>query len=206
MRALYEGRFVPGQRLIAPELMSEFNVGRGTIREVLNRLTASGVVSIVQNRGAQVRRLSRLEILDLLDIVELMLGLAARGAASAIDASASRAELLAHDERLRSQGADDMLTNFLQARDEYYRCIVKLSGNHELRRLFPAAQVHIMRLQLRPFQNAADSTNLDDYSGLTDAILSGNPEEAEAAGRLHVVFTRRRVFHLPDRAFKPHPS
>ena len=202
LKALYEGRFVPGQRLIAPDLMNEFDVGRGTVREVLNRLTASGVVSLIPNRGAHVRRLSRTEVMELLDIVELMLALASRGAAAAIGDPGARAELVEHDRRLRSSEAQVMLTDFLQARDEYYRCIVRLSGNKELQRLFPSAQVHIMRLQLRPFQNAADSTPVDDFTGLTEAILSGRPELAERAGREHVNLTRERIARLPEQAFR----
>ena len=84
MRGLYDGSFVPGQRLIAPDLMRRFGVGRGTIREVLHRLASAGVVSIVPNRGAQIRQLTRREVCDVLDVVEVLLGLAARGAAGAI--------------------------------------------------------------------------------------------------------------------------
>ena len=202
LKAIYEGRFVPGQRLIAPDLMEELGVGRGTIREVLNRLAASGIIDLVQNRGAQVRRMTRKEVLELLDIVELMLGLAARGAASNIGQGEARDELLAYDRRLRSVTADATLPSFVEAREAYYRAIVRLSRNEELRRLFPGAQVHIMRLQLRPFQQAGDSANLEDFTNLTKAILAGDPTKAETEGRRHVILTRDRVRDLPEAAFR----
>lgn len=201
VRALYEGTIVPGQRLVAPDLMRQFDVGRGTIREVLHRLASSGVVSMVPHRGAQVRLLARAEVDEILDIVEMLLGLAARGAARAIGKGGSGEVLLSHHARLREPNSLDEFAGFLQARDEYYRCIVRLSGNLELQRLFPAAQVHIMRVQLRRFQNAADAMALTDYAELTEAILSGEPERAEDAGRQHVGYTRARVSQLPDRAF-----
>lgn len=202
MRALYEGNFIPGQRLIAPDLMRHFGVGRGTIREVLHRLASSGVVTIVPNRGAQVRQLTRREVGEVLEIVELLLGLAARGAARSINAGDAADRLRALHETLRSKEAMEDFPRYLRAREDYYRFIVQLSGNRELQRLFPAAQVHIMRVQLRSYGRAADSSR-DDFVELTDAILAGDHIRAEAAGRTHVELTRQRVAELPAQAFAP---
>ena len=202
MRALYEGQFIPGQRLIAPDLMRYFGVGRGTIREVLNRLASSGVVTIIPNRGAQVRELSRREVGDVLEIVEVLLGLAARGAAAAIKTRGAGVRLRELHDALRPDAASgEAFPQFLRAREDYYRYIVQLSGNQELQRLFPGAQVHIMRVQLRNFGRAADAAHVDDFTELTEAILSGDAEGAEAAGRRHVGYTKQRVAQLPDRAF-----
>lgn len=201
LRALYEGTIVPGQRLVAPDLMRQFDVGRGTIREVLHRLASSGVVSMVPHRGAQVRLLTRAEVDDILDIIEVLLGLAARGAARTIREGGSGDVLRSHYAALQRPDTLDEFAGFVRSREEYYRCIVRLSGNIELRRLFPAAQVHIMRVQLRRFQNAADSMALTDYSELTEAILSGDTQRAEQAGRTHVGYTRVRVSQLPEAAF-----
>ena len=203
VRGLYEGRFAPGQRLIAPDLMAEFRVGRGTIREVLHRLTSSGVVSIIPNRGAEVRRLSRREVGEVLDIVELLLGLAARDAATAMDDEDNKQELRSRSEALLANGRIEDFSRFIIDREAYYRCIVRLGGNHELQRLFPTLQVHIMRAQLRPFDRAADSVDPGDYSALTQAMLSGDVQGAEQAARDHVRLTIARVAALPDRAFNP---
>jgi DNA-binding GntR family transcriptional regulator len=201
LRALYEEVFVPGQRLAAPDLMRQFDVGRGTIREVLHRLASSGVVTIVPNRGAQVRLLSRNEVSELLDIVELLLGLAARGAAWSIQNGRGREAFWRFHTELHKPGLLEDLHAFIRARENYYRCILQLSVNAELRRIFPAAQVNIMRVQLRKFQNAADAIALGDYAALTDAIISGDPALAEQAARQHVGYTRDRVSQVPDHAF-----
>lgn len=202
LRALYEGRYVPGQRLVAPDLMREFDVGRGTIREVLQRLASTGVVRIMPHKGAVVRRLSRREVSEVLDIVELLLGLAARGAAQAIGDRAVRSGLQKRFEALRPIRQDADFTRFLAAREDYYRYLLDIAGNRELLRIFPNIQVHIMRVQLRTFNRAADSADPSDYSELTKSILSGDPDRAERAGRLHVQRTIGRVRELPDRAFE----
>ncbi|MDR7156859.1 DNA-binding GntR family transcriptional regulator [Sphingobium xenophagum] len=202
LRALYEGRFVPGQRLAAPDLMREFGVGRGTVREVLQRLASTGVVTVALNKGAQVRRLSRSEVRGILDVVEVLLGLAARGAAQAIQVSTVRMAFQKRYTAMASMVPETDFNRFLAAREDYYRFLVAASRNEELQRVFPAIQVQIMRIQFRSFDRAADSTDLSDYTELTQAVLSGNAEQAETAGRGHVRKTLDRVLALPSRAFE----
>lgn len=203
LRGLYEGRYVPGQRLIAPDLMREFEVGRGTIREVLQRFASSGVVQILPQKGAQVRRLSRREVAEVLDLVEVLLGLAGRGAARAVAEKAKREELLSLYTALMAARPETDFPGFVSAREDYYRCIVALGGNRELQRVFPSIQVHIIRVQLRAFDRAADAVDQADYKLLQDAILTGVPDRAEMEGRIHVQRTMGRVARLPDRAFEP---
>lgn len=205
LRGLYEGSFIPGQRLAAPDLMNRFGVGRGTIREVLHRLVASGVVSIIPNRGATVRHLTRTEVYSVLDVVEVLLGLAARGAALHLRCDEERELFGELHRKLHPTTGNYSAFDFFRAREAYYRFLFRIAGNHELQRVFPDAQVHIMRVQLRTFGQAADSAAPEDFTELTDAILTGDPEAAEVAGRRHVGYTRMRVAHLPDRAFSREP-
>lgn len=203
LRSLYEGRFVPGQRLVAPDLMREFDVGRGTIREILQRLASTGVVSLQLHKGAQVRRLSRDEVAGLLEVVEVLLGLAAKGAAKACRSAQVRDEFERRYERLaRCEPATDF-NRFLGAREDYYRFLVAAPGNPELQRVFPSIQTQIMRVQLRGFDRAGDSAELADYADLHRAVLAQDQARAEKAGRAHVRKTMERVSTLPDRAFEP---
>ena len=203
LRALYESRFVPGQRLVEPDLMRQFEVGRGTIREVLNRLSASGVVTLVRHHGATVRLLSRRDIQELLDIVEVMLGLACRRAAELISTPGHTQKLTEAYGLLGPHESRDDFPGFLEARENYYRTIVWLSGNREFARLFPAMQVHLMRIQLRHFNRAADALQFSDYAQITALISAGDAKRAEAAGRLHVLHVAESVAGAPDRAFAP---
>lgn len=201
LRGLYEGRFGPGQRLAAPDLMREFGVGRGTIREILQRLASTGVVTIRPHKGAQVRRLSRSGVLGVLDVVEVLLGLAARGAAAA--GTGLKAELERRYDDMRAIDAELDFNRFVDAREEYYRLLVAAPQNLELQRVFPTIQVQLMRLQLRSFDRAADSVDMGDYSELNEAVLASDPVRADRAGRRHVARTRERVIGLPARAFEP---
>ena len=112
LRGLYEGSFIPGQRLAAPDLMDRFGVGRGTIREVLHRLVASGVVSIIPNRGAAVRHLTRKEVNSVLDVVEVLLGLAARDAAVHLRSEKERERFRELHRRLHPTGGNSDAFDF----------------------------------------------------------------------------------------------
>ena len=52
---ILEGRFVPGQRLVEIDLMTELGATRSAVREALRRIAADGLVQIERNRGASVR-------------------------------------------------------------------------------------------------------------------------------------------------------
>jgi DNA-binding GntR family transcriptional regulator len=202
LRGLYEGQFVPGQRLVEPDLMGQFHVGRGTIREVLNRLSSAGIVTLIRHRGAAVRILSRSEVCQLLDVVEILFGLAARRTTENFAAEPAHAKTLndACDAMQQFESKDDFV-GFESARENFYRTVMHLSGNYELTRLFPTMQVHIMRTQLRRFDYAADALQFGDYRAVTRAILSGDVERADETARAHVRHTTDRIKRLPDRAF-----
>ena len=202
LRGLYEGQYVPGQRLVEPDLMDQFHVGRGTIREVLNRLSSAGIVAIIRHRGASVRILSRGEVVQLLDVVEILFGLAARRTTENITANPENAKILNDAcEKLQEFETKDDFPSFERTRENFYRAVMTLSGNFELTRLFPTMQVHIMRTQLRRYDYAADALQFGDYRAITRAILSGNVARADETARAHVRHTTDRIKRLPDRAF-----
>src|SRR4051812_16469171 len=82
---IVEGRLVPGQRLIARDLVEQLGISRGPLREAFRRLAADGLVDLIPNRGAMVRRLSNDEIAQVYQIREALEGYAARRAAELIE-------------------------------------------------------------------------------------------------------------------------
>ncbi|MGB8651317.1 MAG: GntR family transcriptional regulator [Mycobacteriales bacterium] len=67
-RAVVEGRYAPGMRLVEQRLAEEFEVSRTPVREALRRLESEGLVVVERHRGAEVRRLTAAEIADLYDV------------------------------------------------------------------------------------------------------------------------------------------
>lgn len=197
LHGLSDGRYVPGQRLVEPDLMQHYGVGRSSVREALGRLAAGGVVEQAPHRGARIRRLSRRESRDLLRVAECLLGLAAREAAEAVAAGADPAPLSSAAADLRAAPPEGEA----RARARYYRALVALGGNSELQRQLPALQIHLVRAQLRALRghDGADGS----HGAIIASIARADPDAAEASARAHVSRLIASLPGLPDSAFAP---
>ncbi|NGO53738.1 GntR family transcriptional regulator [Allomesorhizobium camelthorni] len=199
VRGLYDGRFAAGQRLIEPDMMRLYAVSRGTVREALKRLAAEGVVSITAFRGAQIRHLSLAEATEILQLLEVTIGLAARLAAQNMAGSASRENFGAAYAHLASFADKEDSFDHVQARNRFYRAMTRAAGNRALARLIPSFQVHLIRTYLR----RPAKERFADYRAMADAILSGDGDRAEAAGRHHLRHVIQALDAAPESIFAP---
>jgi DNA-binding GntR family transcriptional regulator len=202
VRGLYDGRYVPGQRLIEADLTRDFKVGRFVVREALKMLMTEGVVSIGFNRGAHIPRLSRAEAHDTLIVMEWLFALGAKTAAARIDLENNRELMLASTEALVAFENNHDFFEFGRACSHFFRTITKLGANKELHRLLPTLQVHLVRAQFRSYPSAAENLRLASFKKVSDAVLSGDPEKAEQAVRRHFTSLSQDISDLPDRAFR----
>lgn len=65
---IHSGALRPGERVNEQAMAAEFGVGRNVAREALRSLEQIGLVRIVPNRGAEVRRVALEDALELYDI------------------------------------------------------------------------------------------------------------------------------------------
>ncbi|MGG7567791.1 GntR family transcriptional regulator [Rhodovulum sp. DZ06] len=182
IRGLYEGRYVPGQRLGEPDLISEYGVSRSTVREAIRRLEADGVVETIPYRGAQIRRLTAREARDALLLFQALIALAARLAAERIGEADGRERVAEAWKGLEAQAADLDGFDGARARDRFHRALAAASGNRDVMRVLPGMQAHLIRFSW----SAPAETKLDSYKAIVRAVLSGEAEKAEAAARAHV--------------------
>lgn len=201
VQGLYEGRFVPGQRLIEADLTRIYGVSRGSVREALNRLAAERIVSLNLHRGAQIRSLTRVEVRDILILLELMIGLAARLAAKSIDRGDARNRFAVILDQLMAFEPRPDSFDLVRARNAFYRTLVEMGGNQELARVLPGMHVHLLRVQFRAFQPSFERERFSDYRSIGEAVLGGDMKRAELAGRRHVRRIATVLESLPDSAF-----
>ncbi|KAF0807650.1 GntR family transcriptional regulator [Alcanivorax xiamenensis] len=182
VRGLYEGRYIPGQRLVEPDLVRYYGVGRSTVREALKQLTADGIVVTYAFRGAQIRKLTRAEAANLFAITEVMLGLVARQAADHMDSKEKRERLQAHFSAIANHSESDGHFAFLQHRNRYFRVLIDIGRNEEILRLLPRLQVHLIRNHaiLPPTER------IKGYRRITQAVLRGDGQGAEHVTRQYI--------------------
>lgn len=193
LRGLESQVFVPGQRLVEADLSATFGVSRNSVREGLQRLVAEGVVELLKHKGAVIRTLGLQDTMDVLDVAELMTGLLARAAARN-HTDTARARMLRESLRdlSRADEARDGLA-FTLARRQFYRTLLDLARNRELRRLFPTIHMPIVYAQHR--LPSLQQIRLRDYKRIATAVLAGKAEEAEALGREHVQTIRKCLYN-----------
>jgi DNA-binding GntR family transcriptional regulator len=186
-KGILRRQFVVGQRLVEADLMREFGVSRSTVREALKTLAAGGVVELHHNRGAVVRALSAEEGEDLLQVLEVLTGLGARLAAANIGQGGGRERFEAAASALTGIGMSDDPGQVLTRRARYYQVMFDIAGNRELDRVMPLPRIHLFRTQFYGVPTKTDiKAMVAEYRGITDAILAGDPVQAEARMRRHI--------------------
>lgn len=179
---LLDGRYVAGQRLVEPDLMAQYDVGRSTVREALKRLEAQGIIELQLNRGARILQLDRTDALHYLELTEALYGLAARLAARNIDSGDNRARLEDMVVRLvqAAQHLDSQL--FMRARVEFQNTLIALGGNPHVAQHFKGLQIHILRHQMIGVPDHI----IRGFRATATAVLDGDPDRAELAARQQV--------------------
>lgn len=194
MRDIEDRRMVPGQRLVETELAAKYGVGRNAVREAMQRLATRGIADLKPNHSPAIRLLDDAEVLEVLDVAEYMTALAARSAACRFDARLHGAMLDEAIAQLGSVDPDSSHGDFGRARRRFYRALLHIGGNRELKRLFPAVGMHLIFSQFN--SPKLQKVRIADYKCISDAIAAGDGFAAELAGREHTREVRRIISQL----------
>jgi DNA-binding GntR family transcriptional regulator len=90
----------------------------------------------------------------------------------------------------------------LDERRSFYDTILQIGGNHELQRVLPLTQIHLLRMQFQAYITPRDrQKQFAEYKAITETILSGDGIRSEKVAALHVRRTRLSLMRLPDEAF-----
>ena len=123
------GRYAPGQRLIAADLAEEFKVSRAPVREALHMLAGEGVVELIANRGARIRRLTVQERIDFLEFTEALCMLGVRLATERMGDPACRSAIEDAFVRIEESAHRRHSRDFVDALYHYHIELNRLSGN-----------------------------------------------------------------------------
>ncbi|WP_066554630.1 GntR family transcriptional regulator [Croceicoccus bisphenolivorans] len=196
IQGLYDGRYEPGQRIYEAQLTAAHGISRGPVREALNALAAMNIVSLVPQKGAQVRVLGVDEAIETLVVAQTLIALAARLAAESNRDGPAFARFQEAARALqRFKSGDSTNSDYAVARDSFYGALTALASNAELSRVLPTVRVHLIRTQFRSILRADDATWLRDYGRIADAVMAGQAKAAEAAARTHI---SRAISRLQD--------
>lgn len=205
-RDIFEGRFVPGQRLVESDLMQYLNTSRGRVREVFRRLESEGLVRIDKHRGASVRRVSREAVANITEVLEDISVLVIRRAAKNIGDERNRKRLkeslkVAKEFRRES----DSLSQVSAYMDENFRfwgSLADVAGNPVLSEIRLRLQSQLARFA---YQGVTVDGNKDMWISwheeIIEDLLEGDAAKAVRHARKSMADVWQAILRLPDSAF-----
>jgi DNA-binding GntR family transcriptional regulator len=184
-----KGTFAPGQRLIAADLAKEFGVSRAPVREALHVLAGEGVVDLIPNRGAMIRKVSTKELTDLLDFTEAILVLGVRHATPKMNKLKNIKTMEKAMQRIRDAYGKKVPLTLVNAIYEYHVDLNAISGNYYVDFFYRRVPFHLFNpLYAEKLPANKDQWNgfLLGYEKIQAAILSLDPHVSTATFVTHI--------------------
>jgi DNA-binding GntR family transcriptional regulator len=203
-QAIKSGRYAPGQRLVEADLTAELGVSRGPVREAFRKLAAEGLVEIVPNRGALVRRLSITEAIELFQIRAELEALAARLASARVAGDPCVGERFRQDTaQIWREEARHSTSDYILENQDFHRAVFAAAGNGQLAKLYEQLQLSLILSQISSaLSSEAIAASLAEHRQVAEAIMAGDAARAEKASRRHLKRAVELVRAMPQMLFR----
>ncbi|WP_164778525.1 GntR family transcriptional regulator [Mesorhizobium sp. M7A.F.Ca.US.006.01.1.1] len=193
LKAVFEQRMRPGERLTEEQLATAFDVSRTVVRQAMARLAQDGILEKLPNVGSTVASPSRKQTRDILAIrkmvePEIVRSLAAAPSGPAV--ARLRAHLLQEfDARKRGDRG-----TLVRLTGEFHLLLAELAGNELLTHLMTGLQA-LTCLAILLHAEREDACPPDEHGTIVAAIEVGDGEAA-AAQMLHHLRHVEKDLHL----------
>jgi len=191
-QAILDFELRPGDRLIERELMARLQVSRTTVRDVLARLAAEGLVTTVPQKGAIVTVITRSEAEDIYEMRASLEPLAVRRFVERADGSQRGRLRQAADEFLEiARGVDERggappLLG-LRAKDAFYEVLLAGAQSPRLTHVLSTLQGQVQFLRATSLSAKGRSLEAaQEICIIVAAIEAGDADVAAAACEAHV--------------------
>jgi DNA-binding GntR family transcriptional regulator len=189
---IINGRRAPGERLDPEALGREFNVSRTPVREAIQQLVASGLVTVSPKKGTFVARVGIDQLIEMFEVMAELEGMCGRLAARRI----TEEELVAMREALqRCEAAAEAgdTDEYYYENEIFHNCIYSASHNG-----FLAQEAHQLKQRLKPYRRLQLQVrqrmggSLAEHRDIVAAIERGDAQLAEQTLREHVLIQGER--------------
>jgi DNA-binding GntR family transcriptional regulator len=186
----------PGDAISESDIAARFGVSRQPVREAFIQLSEQGLLRIRPQRSTEVVRISIRDVLNARFVREaLEVAVARKAATESAHLPADTFDELYRAQRAASD-ADDYRA-FHAKDDAFHRMIAKLSGNEFVWKLIDAQKVQMDRVRYLSLKLGMPDT-IREHVEIGAAILSGNPDLAEAHMRKHMRKIDTQIHQIRD--------
>lgn len=193
---IINGRLAPGERLDPEALARRFAVSRTPIREAIQQLAASGLVTVAPKRGTFVAEVGLAQLIEMFEVMAELEGMCGRLAARRITTEQARG-LKAALERCEEAAAAGNTDDYYYENEGFHRRIYEASHNG-----FLAAEAQQLHYRLKPYRRLQlrvrhrIGRSLQEHREIVEAIVNGDEPGAEERLKAHVLIQGERFSDL----------
>ncbi len=181
------GEYAPGQMIIAQDLMSELGLSKAPVREGIHVLVGEGVMELLTNRSARIRKLSSGDLRDFVEVWGAIGGVNMRLGAEYAKTKRDRDRIGQALKGIQRTGKTQVPYEFFMAVAHLHQTLADISGNSYIRTIISRAHfAHFHRHIERMFPGPYWKQHLTAFRKVGDALLAGDGELAEQRYRKHL--------------------
>ena len=171
IRELVErGELAPGERISEKQLCDSFGVSRTPLREALKVLASEGLVELLPNRGARVKRLTYKIVKDTYDLMGALEGLSGELACQNISDEGIATICQLHDNMLVHYHNRE-LTDYFRVNQEIHERILHASDNDVLIEMYNNLSQRVKRVRYsKQMTDAYWRQAVQDHESMVDAL------------------------------------
>lgn len=191
-----EGRLTPNERINETELCRRLGVSRTPVREAIKTLASEGLIELVRNKGAIVKRLGVAEIIDMLEAVAVMERFAAKtGVERGSDDEI--AAVVAMHKRMRAHFKSGDRLPYYKLNQSIHAAIVGLAHNQTIANAHETLQMRLRRIRYIGNERPTSwSGAMREHEVIIKALKQRDGDQLCAALDKHLNKTKDRVIEF----------
>ena len=181
---IFNGKILPGDRLVEGKISERLGVSRIPVREALHTLASEGIVIIEPRKGAVVARFSEEQIRELIEVRATLEALNARLAAERHDLQqiALLQSILDEGTKLTEK---DNLQRISELNKSFHDALGEIGANSILREIMKSLRERTA-LIFRSRDNDYITKNWREHEAILKAVIAGDGEMAALLASRHV--------------------
>lgn len=189
-REIYSGLRLPRERLVEKELAEEFDVSRRKIRDILNELSAVGLVIIQPNKGATVASYSLEDTMKSYEAISVLEGYASMKAIDRLDDADIKKlkAILGKQRKLKDSERDQW--KYLNM--EFHKIIISRCGNERITNMI-RKEVHIINYWYIVFDVKAFRDVVDEHDRIINAIVKKDKHQVRRLVENHIMMGAKLI-------------
>ncbi len=204
---IHRGELRPGDRVSEADVADRLGISRAPVREALSQLAYEGLIVRKPRSGSFIAELSRSDLEDIREARLLLECHAARRACLRItsdDAAELRNLIMAMAATAADPGSDHW-TATASLNAQFHQTVARIAGNRVLERLWRGLDPlgWLLAPANEPNQMHSPLALVARHEMLLDALLSGDPDRAEAAFATHITHAAHRTAGLVPHGVAP---